>query len=307
MARRVFVNEVVDPATEGFYCEAGSRDSVFRHLAVKGLFFVRSSERITIERGEVGGVVDRGVNTIGAATGGQPCKGIVVRDLLFHDMQPPSTTDHHEALFVSEVDGLLLENCRFERIYANTADVYFTAVSSPRSAKNVTVRGCYFGRPTNGRGNDAIQFGGGQGDDPHDGFLIEGCLFDGCKINFGTLVRPVKNFVVGVNYGDLPRAHYDAARAKGVEFREYPFRPASEWPGAIVEPPPPPPPPPDPDPPAPVDPCAAVRDELVATQGMLATANGQIALLQSEVVNLSASVADRQGRLDRIRAILDEA
>lgn len=311
MARRVFVNEVIDPADAFFYAEAGSHDSAFLNLDYTGTFYIRSSERIRVEGGQVGGT-SRGENCqIGSAVGGGACRDIVVRGVTFHDMTVSDSTQHHEALFVAEVDGLILDGCRFERIFGNTADVYFTAVQNPRSAKNVVVRGCYFGRPTNGRRADAIQWGGGSGDDPHDGFLIEGNLFDGSTMNFGTLVRAVKNFTVGVNYGSTPSDNQIAyARGKGVQFLELPFRPASEWPGAVVTPPPPPDPEPDPEPdpdPEPVDPCAAVRDELAATQGMLATANGQLALLTAELANLYAGVADRQGRLDRIRAILDEA
>lgn len=301
--RGVFAGQTFDPVTEQFYLEEGSRDCTFRNLALNTTFYIRGSKNILVDGGSVGGTTHGENCKVGAAqsTLRTLCTNIVVRNIRFHDMTISDPTQHHEALYVSDTDGVLVEGCTFDRIYANTADLFFCNEQTPQLATNVTVRGCRFSPPTNGSRRDAIQWGDvtNTAIKPFANYLIEGNLFDGCEMIFGTLLKPVSNFVVGVNYGQLSAAQHDYAVKMGVTFLEYPFRPAADWPGAIVLPPPPPPPPP-------TDPCADVKAELAAAQAHIADIEAQIAganqTIGSLQTQLASSVSDVAALQAKIRA-----
>lgn len=223
-------------------------DEVYKNLGFKGTFSVRSCSNITLDGGSVGGNSDGVQCQVGAVLTvdsknvptylGAPSANILIRRMLFHDMTVANPSQHHEALYVSGVNGLTLEDSIFRSIYGNTADLFFTGWETQGVVANhVAVLRNLFGATTNGVQSNAIQWNDSHGAF-HD-YLIEGNLFDGAGPNFGTLTKPVTNFKVGRNYGDTPDAYsISYAKKLGVEFTELPFRPKSEWPGASVTPPP---------------------------------------------------------------------
>ena len=269
--RGVYTDETFDPPpNEQLYLEEGSSNVELLNLALDGwTFYVRGSTDIRIEGGTVGGTSAGENCKIGAAYQSDVlCERIVIRGIHFHDMVTDDPAQHHEALFVCDSDGVLIEDCVFgPNIWGNTADLYFTAEQTKQLATNVTIRGNHFLPPSNGARRDAIQWHdknpAPEGMAPIDGYLIEGNLFDGANPCFGTIKRPVSNFVVGVNYGMCSTDQYEHAVGLGVVFEEYPFRPAEEWPGHVE--------PPD------VDPCADVIAERDALQARIDEA---IAILQ---------------------------
>ena len=289
--RGVMVNKTVDPILEEFYCEEGSHDCKFLHADVKATFYLRGSKTMLIQHGKIGGTSDGRNCKIGAAyrAPGAPatleCSDITIEDVLFHDITVSDPSQHNEAIAMTGVDKMSILGCRFERIWANTAHIFFAFEQNPTLCSNVRVLNSYFDKPLNGRGWAAMQWkdnnGGSGAGFKH--FLIEGNLFDGSEMGFGTIGRPVEDFVVGVNYGQLSKAAYDWAVGKGVVFKEYPFRPASEWPGnpPIVIPPIPP-----------SDPCADVK-------AALATANTQIAALTGTLEAEKARSAALQTKIEQ--------
>lgn len=270
------MSAIVDPTKSAFWV-ANVGDQTWKNLDFAGVFGLRSCHRIVVDGGKVGPSVGPGC-LVGALPGKEASTDITIRGVLFHDLTPTNPdVDHHEGLYVSCVDGILLDGCRFEHDYGNTADLFFTGweAATPLTATNVVVRGCYFGRPTNGKGNSAIQWN--DTSSPATNYLIEGNLFDGAEITFGTLKKPVKNFRVGVNYGDLSQAQHDYAVGMGVTFDEYPFRPAAQWPGAAAEPAPTPAPVPAPAPtpiPVPAPPVVAPVFVTVTEAGVSAAKLG---------------------------------
>ncbi len=282
----VYKDVVIDPPpNEILYLEEGSSNVELRNLALDGwTFFVRSSTDILIEGGTVGNT-DKGQNCKigGAYKTTKLCERITVRGVTFHDMVIDDPAKHHEALFICDSDGILVENCVFgPNVWGNTADLFFTVEQTKQISTNVIVRGNHFMPPSNPTGKSAIQFGdkrpGTPAADlvaPYANYLIEGNLFEGCSPTFGTILRPVTNFKVGINYGDLSKNMYDYAVKMGIEFEEWPFRPASEWPGPIGVTPP--------LPETPEDPCADLRLELAVVTKKLEDSQDTIAVMQAKM------------------------
>jgi len=278
--RGVYKNVVIDPPpNEQLYLEEGSKNVELRNLALDGwTFYLRGSTDILIEDGIVGNTIASENNKVGAAyKSAVLCERIVIRGITFHDMLTNNPANHHEALFICDSDDVLIENCVFgPNIWANTADLYFTAEQTLHLTSNVVIRGNHFLPPSNGSRRDAIQWHdklpAPAGMDPIDGYLLEGNLFDNCGPCFGTIKRPVSNFHVGVNYGECTQTQYDHAIKMGITFEEYPFRPAAEWPGHVT-----------PVPPDPTDPCADVKAELAVATDALATSEAQIEAMQNQI------------------------
>lgn len=268
-----------DPVNSGFWVK-GQKDVTYRNLNINGgVFGLRYCENILIENGQVYGNKTGDVCVVGSYQGYGPSKNITIRNIYFHDMTINDPSQHHEALYVSCVDGILIENCKFERLWGNTADLFFTGWEIPGNAKNVTVRGCHFLPPTNPTRDDAIQW-----NDVNGGFvnhLYENNLFDGAQPYLGTLNKPVTNFVVGINYGTTPsQGVIDAAKKLGVKFTELPFRPKEKWPGAVTTPTPPEP---TPTPPPGTDPCADVKAQLANMTAQRDAALSQSQALQQKI------------------------
>jgi hypothetical protein len=275
----VYTDEVFDPVTEEAYLEEGSSNVELLNLDLHGgdTFYIRSSVDVLIQDGEVGDATGEGETCKVGAAYLSPvlCERITIRGIHFHDMTlPPGSTQHHEALFISDSDDVLIEDCVFgPNVWGSTADLFFTNEQTEHATSNVTIRGCHFMQPSCGA-SSAIQWHdkGADAPDvaPYDGYTLIGNLFEDCYPNFGTIKRDVSNFHVGVNYGMLPQTQYDHARGLGITFEEYPFRPAEEWPGHVA--------PPDPD-----NPCAEVEAELAAALATLDADEKQIAAMQSQI------------------------
>jgi hypothetical protein len=271
---------VPDPVNSGFWVR-GVKDTVYRNLNIQGgVFGLRYCENVTVEQGQVYGN-NKGDNClVGGEAGHGMSKNIVIRNIYFHDMTISDPSQHHQALYVSNVDGLTIEGCKFERIYGNTADLFFTGWEVPGNATNIRILNNWFLPPTNPSRDDAIQWNDVNGG--FKNFTIEGNLFDGAQPYFGTLNKQTTNFVVGVNYGTTPsQAVIDKAKGLGVKFTELPFRPKSQWPGQVGVPPPPPPPPPPPvtpeEPPTPPPPSETdvLRARLAEWEAWYKLAPGQ--------------------------------
>jgi hypothetical protein len=289
---------VIDPATP--FWDIGMSDITYRNGSFTGVFGLRSCARITVDTVQVGNTTNNEQCLIGATSGKQPSTDIVIRNVRFHDMDVtrPLVTpvQHHQALFVSCVEGLLLEGCTFERVYGNTADLFFTGFETTWTDRNglprgnataVTVRNCHFLPPTNGQRTDAVQFNDTAGG--FKDFLFEGNLFDGAQPNFGTLKKPVTNFVVGVNYGTTPNDFaITYAKSLGIQFLELPFRPAADWPGLFPAPPPPPGPT-----------IEELEAHIAALNDELAADLAQIASLADRVDTLAAQNAALEAKIDQ--------
>jgi len=258
-----------DPVTSGFWV-TGIKDTKYRNLDINGgVFGLRACENIVVEEGAVYGNNKGDACLVGSYAGKPPSKNITIRNIYFHDMTINDPSQHHEALYISNVDGIVIEGCKFERIFGNTADLFFTGWEIPGNAKNVIVRGCHFMPPTNPSRDDAIQWNDTAGSMTNH--LYENNLFDGAQPYLGTLRNKTTNFVFGVNYGTTPSQQViDYARNLGVVFKELPFRPKAQWPGTVTPPAPPPPPPT-------TDPCASVIAERDAALAAVKALQAKIA------------------------------
>jgi hypothetical protein len=112
-----------------YQVNAGSHDVVFRDVATR-FFFIRSSDRISIIGGSVGGITDGTSATVGSAyESTEPARDILIDGVSFHDMTRASVPEQHaECLFIQSVDGFVLRNSTFRRcdvfdVYANNIDV----------------------------------------------------------------------------------------------------------------------------------------------------------------------------------------
>jgi hypothetical protein len=187
------------------------------------------------------------------------------------------------------VDGIVIEGCKFERLWGNSADLFFTGweIPSPPNAKNVIVRNCHFLPPTNPTRDDAIQWNDTAGSMTNH--LYEANLFDGAQPYLGTLRNKTTNFVIGVNYGTTPSQNtIDHAKGLGVVFKELPFRPKAQWPGLGATTPVPPEP--VPVPPVGTDPCADVKAELANTKAAMAAVASENTMLKQRIANAKTAL-----------------
>lgn len=349
----VFVGESFDNmAGDVLSFLPGSHDCVVRGGQLANVNGIHGSTNIVFQGVDIGGTPAKpvvGQCQIGAAYKGtaakpvavQPCKNISFVGCNFHDLTRAIATEHHQALWLGEIDGLLLDGCTFTGIDGNTADIFFTGgVQIPGfMCTNVIVRNCHFGAPVGsaqfGRGGYfGINFNCSGG--AFKNFLFDNNLFDqGAGPNYLDAVtftrnnvqikQPASNFVATRSFGSGSKAQYDAGVSGGIA-ADWPLGAASAWTlGASAPPVVTPPPVVVPPVVPPVDPrdqqildltadLAAETAKETADQALLSDLQAQLVALQAELDAETlqdgtdqATISSQQTQLAALQARIDAA
>ena len=133
----------------GDYYVLYSSDVTFRDVATK-FFFIRSSQRVNLLGGSVGGVQTGIPATIGNYDAGDPpATDVVIDGVTFHDIGRSLNPESHiECLFVQETVRLTIRNSRFTR--CAVMDLYVNDISGGPVPQGLTIENNWFDAPIDG-------------------------------------------------------------------------------------------------------------------------------------------------------------